>query len=30
MENDGYRYAVGDWESLWPCEPYTKHRIVSD
>jgi hypothetical protein len=30
MENDGYRYAVGDWESLWPCEPYMKHRIVLD
>jgi hypothetical protein len=30
MENDGYRYAVGDWESLWPSEPYMKHRIVLD
>ena len=30
MENDGYRYAVGNWESLWPCEPYIKHRIVLD
>lgn len=30
MENDGYRYAVGNWESLWPCEPYMKHRVVLD
>ncbi len=30
MESDGYRYAVGNWESLWPCEPYMKHRFVLD
>ena len=30
MANDDYRYAVGEWESLWPCEPYMKHRIVLD
>lgn len=30
MENEDYQYVVGSWESLWPCEPYMKHRIVLD
>lgn len=23
-------YAVGDWESVWACEPYLTHRLVLD
>ncbi|TDN58984.1 hypothetical protein B0G77_8168 [Paraburkholderia sp. BL10I2N1] len=25
-----HRYVVGVWESLWPSEPYMKHRILVD
>ncbi|BDC45424.1 hypothetical protein [Paraburkholderia terrae] len=21
-------YAVGRWESLWPCEPYMAHEVL--
>lgn len=21
-------YAVGRWESLWPCEPYMTHKVL--
>lgn len=24
------RYVVGDWESLWPSEPYMRHRFLVD
>jgi hypothetical protein len=24
------RYAVGDWESVWGCEPFLIHRLVLD
>ncbi|BCQ28797.1 hypothetical protein NK8_69870 (plasmid) [Caballeronia sp. NK8] len=24
------RYAVGEWDSLWGSDPYTKHRFVLD
>jgi hypothetical protein len=24
------RYAVGLWDSVWPCAPYMSHRIVVD
>lgn len=25
-----YRYAVGEWDSLWGSDPYMKHRFVLD
>lgn len=24
------RYAAGEWDSLWPGDPYRKHRFVLD
>lgn len=30
MSPEPNRYVVGYWESLWPSEPYMKHRILID
>lgn len=30
MTLGSHRYVVGYWESLWPSEPYVRHRFLVD
>jgi hypothetical protein len=30
MTTASHRYVVGYWESLWPSEPYMRHRVLVD
>ncbi|MFM0624633.1 hypothetical protein [Paraburkholderia xenovorans] len=30
MTTASHRYVAGYWESLWPSEPYMRHRVLVD